>query len=362
MIAKSNLKILSGMTTAELEALAISLGEKSFRGKQIAEWLYSKHARNLDQMTNLPASFRSKLREHAAATSMHIFHRDEAADGTIKYLSRLHDGEEIESVYLPYDQRVSICISSQVGCAAGCTFCATAQGGLARDLNAGEIFEQYLLLCNENPTRRISHVVYMGMGEPLMNYDEVLGSVRLLTREAGLSARHITISTVGVAPGIRKLAEEKEAITLAVSLHAPNDELRETLIPTARKWKMADILDACRTYFEKTKRNLTFEYLLIGGINDSPEQAHDLAKVLGKLPGNVNLIPFNYVETSQGFKRPDPERVRAFRQILEANGRVTTQRMERGHGISAACGQLRCTAGTIRVRKVASTIGLTSVA
>ncbi|MEP6755883.1 MAG: 23S rRNA (adenine(2503)-C(2))-methyltransferase RlmN [Chthonomonadales bacterium] len=344
--------ILSGMSTTELEALAVQLGEKRFRGRQIAEWLYTRFVRSIDEMSNLPAPFRAKLNEVAVATSLTIFHKDAAEDGTIKYLAQLHDGEEIEAVYLPYENRVSICISSQVGCAAGCTFCATAQGGLARDLTAGEIFEQYLLLANENPGRRISHIVYMGMGEPLLNYEAVVGSARLLMQEAGLSARHITISTVGVVPGILRLAEEHEPITLAVSLHAPDDVLREQLIPTAKKWKLEQILDACKVYHQKTKRNLTFEYLLIGGVNDSLLQARDLAKVLGDIPGNVNLIPFNYVDTAQGFKRPKPDRIQDFRTTLEVGGRITTQRMERGHGISAACGQLKRTAGTIRVRNI----------
>ena len=341
---------LIGKTTSELTAVAVEMGEPAYRGKQLATWLYRRAVDSFDAMTDLPQGFRAGLREQYALGKCRIAHRDQAPDGTVKCLVELHDGEQVESVYLPYDERVSVCVSSQVGCPAGCTFCATAQGGLARNMTAGEIVDQVLTLQAENPVRRISHCVFMGMGEPLFNYDEVIRGVRLLAGEVGMSPRHITISTVGVVPGILQLAEEKMPITLALSMHSPDDALRETLIPTAKKWKLTEILGACRTYYEKTKRNLTFEYLLIGDLNDSPEQAAALARVLRGLPGNVNLIPFNYVETPEGFRRPSVERVRAFREALESSGRVTTQRMERGHAISAACGQLRRTTGTLRPR------------
>ena len=344
------MKPLIGLTTEELEDLAESLGEPGYRGRQLAAWIYRKRAESFDAMTDLPSGFRSRLAEDYEVGLPRVAHEDAAPDGTIKYLLELGDCEQIEAVYLPYPDRVSLCVSSQVGCAAGCTFCATALGGLARNMTAGEIVAEYLLAQNRNPDRRISHLVFMGMGEPLLNYDEVLKAVRLMVDEIGLSPRHITISTVGVVPGIRRLADDHLPITLALSLHAPDDELRETLIPTARKWKLADILDACREYFAKTRRNLTFEYLLLGGINDHPEQARKMARLLEGIPGNVNLIPFNYVETPQGFRRPEPERIRAFSAALEQEKRVTTQRMERGHAISAACGQLRRTAGTLRPR------------
>jgi 23S rRNA (adenine2503-C2)-methyltransferase len=344
------MKRLIGHTTAELEQIAKELGQPTYRGRQLAQWLYQHGADSFDAMANLPQSFREKLAESFTVGKSRIAHRDAAPDGTVKYLLQLHDNEQIESVYLPYEDRVSVCVSSQVGCPAGCTFCATAQGGLARNMTAGEIVDQILTLASDNPDRRISHMVYMGMGEPLLNYDEVIRSARLLTGEVGISPRHITISTVGVVPGILQLADENLPLTLALSLHAPDDTLRERLIPTARKWRLAEILDACRTYYVKTHRNLTFEYLLIGELNDSPDQARALARVLGDLPGNVNLIPFNYVETPEGFKRPTAARITEFREALEAAGRVTTQRMVRGHAISAACGQLRRTAGTLRPR------------
>jgi len=346
------MQTLVGLTTAELEAIATAWGEPSYRGRQLARWIYHRCAHSFEEMTDLPARFRARLCEAYDLQACRIIHRDDAPDGTRKYLLTLRDGERVETVYLPYEDRVSICLSTQVGCPAGCKFCATAQGGLARNLTAGEIVAQLLLLQADNPNRRISHAVYMGMGEPLLNYKAVIKSIRLLIREVGLSGRHLTLSTVGIVPGIRRLAEENLPITLALSLHAPNDVLRQRLIPTARKWKLAEILEACRDYYAKTRRNLTFEYLLLAGVNDHPDQAKELAELLQDLPGNINLIPFNYVETPEGFQRPDKHRVAAFREVLERSGRVVTQRMERGHAIGAACGQLRRSVDTLRTSAV----------
>jgi 23S rRNA (adenine2503-C2)-methyltransferase len=344
------METLLGHNTEELGKVAEKLGQPAFRGRQLAQWLYRRMASSFDEMSDLPRGFREQLAAGYHVGRSRVAHRDVAPDGTVKYLLELSDCEQVESVYLPYRDRVSVCLSSQVGCPAGCTFCATAQGGLARNMTAGEIVGQILTVASENPDRRISHAVYMGMGEPLLNYDSVLKSVRLLVDEVGMSPRHITMSTVGVVPGILRLAEEDLPVTLALSLHAPDDLTRERLIPTARKWRIGEILDACRAYFEKTRRNLTFEYLVIADVNDRPQQARELARLLRGLPGNVNLIPFNYVETAEGFRRPSQESVTAFRAELEKAGRVTTQRMERGHAISAACGQLRRTSGTIRAR------------
>lgn len=339
---------LVGRDSVELCRIARELGEPGYRGRQLARWIYRRGANSFESMTDLSSQFRGRLAERSTIGLPRIAHRDSAPDKTVKYLLEMADGEKIEAVYLPYAERVSICLSTQAGCPAGCRFCATAQGGLARNLTAGEIAGQVLTVQADRPARRITHAVYMGMGEPLLNDEEVVRSVRLLVSEVGMSARHLTVSTVGIAPGIRRLAHEGLPVTLALSLHAPNDDLRESLIPTARKWRLAEILDACREYHSKTRRNLTFEYLLLGGINDSPELAREMAQLLKGIPGNVNLIPFNWVETPEGFRRPEPDRVTAFREALESAGRVTTQRMERGHAISAACGQLRRSAGTIR--------------
>jgi 23S rRNA (adenine2503-C2)-methyltransferase len=343
---------LVGLTTDELTELVAESGQPAYRGRQIAAWIYRRGATSLDAMSDLPRDLRDRLAQTHTVGLPDVAHRDVAADETVKYLMRMADGLTVESVLLPYPDRVSVCLSTQVGCPAGCTFCATAQGGLARNLTAGEIVGQLLRMAAESP-RRISHAVYMGMGEPLFNYEATVRSLRLLGDEVGLSLRCLTVSTVGVVPGIRALAREDLPITLALSLHAPDDELRARLIPTARKWKLDEILDACGEYVRLTRRHLTFEYLLIGGVNDAPEQARALAALLEahRLPGNVNLIPFNFVETTQGFRAPTRDSVVRFRAELERLGRVTTQRMTRGHAISAACGQLRRKLGPMSERE-----------
>jgi 23S rRNA (adenine2503-C2)-methyltransferase len=352
---------LIGLTTADLERKAQELGVPTYRGRQIANWMYKRGAESIEAMHDLPRDLRARLAENYTVGLPAITRKIADPDETIKYLMQWEDGQAIESVYLPYPDRVSVCLSTQVGCPAGCTFCATAQGGLARNLTAGEIVGQLLRMQSESE-RRISHAVYMGMGEPLFNYEAVVQSLRLLGQEVGMSLRNLTVSTVGVVPGIRALAKENLPITLALSLHAPDDDLRVTLIPTGRKWSLEEILDACAEYAQTTGRNLTFEYLLIGGLNDRPEQARALAARLRakKLPGNVNLIPFNYVETPQGFRRPTKESIARFREELEKAGRITTQRMTRGHAIAAACGQLRQAAriDTARQRRRVSPLAL----
>jgi 23S rRNA (adenine2503-C2)-methyltransferase len=263
----------------------------------------------------------------------------DSRDGVTKLLVHGGDGQGYECVLLPFAGRVSCCISSQVGCALGCEFCATGLGGFDRNLDAGEIVGQYLRLQKLTP-RRISHVVFMGMGEPLQNYEAVLKSVRLFHEEVGLSYRHITISTVGIVPEMRRLAEERLPIHLAVSLHSPLDEIRSSLMPVNRKWPVAVLLEASREYVAATGRKITFEYLLINEVTDTEEQATELAKLVKGFPCLVNLIPFNQVDTARGFSRPSRNRVRRFRTILEAAGVNVSQRMERGHDIAAACGQL----------------------
>ncbi len=334
-------KGLIGLTTEELSELAVKHQAPSYRGRQLSHWIYSRYVADFNDMSDLPADFRSDIQQECTIDPLHIVTCVKSFDGVEKYLFEMGDGERIESVYLPYPDRVSICVSTQAGCPMRCAFCATGSEGLSRNLTAGEIVGQFLALQRERPERRISHVVYMGMGEPLLNYDATLKSVRLLISEVGLSARHITLSTVGVPDGICKLSRENAPVTLALSLHAPNDQLRARLIPTARKWRLAEILQACREYFDATGRNLTFEYLLLQDVNDSPEHAESLATLLEGLPGNVNLIPYNPVKVDQTFRRPNIKGIQAFRKVLERRGRVVTQRMERGGGISAACGQLR---------------------
>jgi 23S rRNA (adenine2503-C2)-methyltransferase len=330
---------LLGLTTPELEALAEALGEPRFRGRQMARWLYQRNAASITEMSDLPARFRARLAEAAPLYRAQIITTDQAADGTTKYLLQLVDDQRIEAVLLPYEDRVSICVSTQVGCAVGCRFCATGGGGFVRDLTAGEIVDEVLSLQKTTP-RHISHVVYMGLGEPLLNYDDVLRSLHLLHEEVGISMRRLTLSTVGITPAIDRLAEEKLQLTLAISLHAPNDTLRQELMPIASRYPLPALLKACRNYIGMTHRQITFEYLLLAGVNDSIDLARELASLLRGLLCSVNLIPYNTV-TDLPFHRPATARVQAFREVLEKAGIVVTQRMERGHSVSAACGQLR---------------------
>jgi len=332
--------VLPGATREEILQVVRTLGQPDYRAQQIAEWVYRKGARLYDEMTNLPLSLRQALPELLPLRRLEVVRAQRSADGTVKYLFALADGERVEAVFLPYDDRTSVCISSQVGCAAGCRFCATAQMGFTRNLTAGEMVDEVLSI-QQMSGQRISHVVYMGMGEPLWNLQEVIKSVLLLNREVGISQRHITVSTVGVVPAIYELAQHRLQITLAISLHAPSDDLRARIMPVGRKWKVQELIDAARHYTEVTGRKVTFEYLLLRGVNDEPHHAHALARLVKGLVCNVNLIPFNQVETPDGFTRPEPSRVARFRRVLEEAGITVTQRVEKGHDISAACGQLK---------------------
>lgn len=332
---------LVGLSKSQLRAwVSETLGEPAYRGTQLAKWIYEKAVSDFAHMTDLPASLRARLNEVAIVSPNTISLTQRSKDGTVKCLLRLADDNEVECVLLPYEERVSVCLSTQVGCAMGCRFCATAQGGYTRNLTAGEIVDQLLHL-QRLSERRISHVVLMGMGEPLLNMENAIAALRLMHDEVGISYRRITVSTVGIVPKIYALAEYDLPITLAISLHAPDDETRSRIMPVNRKWGVDTLIQAARDYFEKTKRRVTFEYLLLREVNDTPQHAEQLAKKLRGVPCLVNLIPFNYVPTPDDFQRPEAERVRRFRQILESAGIETTQRVERGHDIDAACGQLR---------------------
>lgn len=335
---------LFGLNKAELSSICEQLGQPAFRGKQIAEWLYKKSARDIGSMSNLPTAMREELARTATVTRSQVLRESKATDGTAKYLLELGDGETIESVLLPYADRVSVCVSTQVGCPAGCLFCATGACGFVRNLTAGEIVDQVLTLQSFDKlrmqARRVTHVVFMGMGEPLLNFDNVVKALHLLNDEVGIGMRRMTISTIGIPAMIHKLQELDLQITLAISLHAPDDALRRQLIPVSVKYPLTELIGACREYAEFTKRRITFEYLLIAGVNDSPAQAVALSKLLHHTLCNVNLIPFNEVP-GLAYKRPSREAIQAFRTVLEEVGVEVTQRMERGHSISAACGQLR---------------------
>lgn len=330
---------LLGMTTLELETFAESMGQPRFRGRQIAVWLYKRNVDCIDEMTNLPTDFRDRLLHDAVLYRAKVITTSTSKDGTSKFLLEFEDEQRIEAVLLPYKERVSACVSTQVGCAAGCTFCATGIGGLVRNLTAGEIVDEVLTL-QKAGTCRISHVVYMGMGEPLLNYDNVLKSIHILNDEIGIAMRHITISTVGITPRIKQLAGEKLQLTLAISLNAPNDNLRRRMMPISEKYPLKELTAACKQYAESTHRRITFEYLLIRGLNDSIPLANELAALVKGILCNVNLIPYNAVE-GLPLSRPSQAHVQVFRSELEKAGVTVTQRMERGHAVSAACGQLR---------------------
>lgn len=341
---------LSGLTTPEISSLiAGKMNLPAYRGKQVAEWLYRKimpdqcggFMADFHSMTDLPAALRAELGEHFSLSPLQqdqLF-RDES-DGTVKVLTRLNrGGHAIECVLLPETNRVSCCLSTQAGCPMACAFCATGTQGLTRNLDSGEIVSQFLLLQSLS-TRRISHIVLMGMGEPLLNYQATLKAVRILNSECGVSMRHITLSTVGIVPRIEELARENLQLTLAVSLHAPTDELRRSIVPVAKTYPIERLMAACRFYAAETHRRLTFEYVLLREVNDRPQDAHQLGKLLKGMPAALNIIPYNPTAVIGRFERPEPPRIAAFRTIVEGYGVTVTQRKERGRHIAAACGQL----------------------
>ena len=366
---------LKGMTLDELEAFASQLGEPLYRGRQLAHWVYPRGATSFDEMTDLPSSLRARLAHEAQVTSLVRVNEISADAGdTVKYLLRLSDGPTIETVYMRYkDGRHSVCVSTQVGCGMGCTFCATGLAGLTRGLTAAEIIDQVILV-QRLTGERVSNVVFMGMGEPLANYDATLRAVRVLNAPYGLNIgmRHLTLSTVGLVPQIRRLAAERLQLTLAISLHAPTDALRDELVPINRRWPVAELLQAGADYVRETGRRVSFEYVLLEGINDTPALAATLGDLLqsqsvgltireggsegegipvgisqpdvmrGSNPFHVNLIPWNPVYGMQ-YRRPARTRVEAFVSELRQRAVPVTVRLERGIEIAAACGQLQRT-------------------
>ena len=334
-----------GLSTSELENQLLARGEKAFRGRQIADWIYRKGAANFDEMPNLGAGLRAKLANDSLDWP-EIIARATSGDGSTKLLLQMSDGERVETVRLPYPERLGACVSSQAGCAMACQFCATGIGGFRRNLTTAEIISQLLLVKREGAEKQTpSHVVFMGMGEPLLNMGNVLPAIGLMYDEMGIPMRHITVSTVGILAGIAKLAEQKWQLTLAISLHAPVDELRHRLIPTSTKTSVADVVQAAKDYVAATGRRVTWEYVVLGGVNDSPALARELARLCKGWPCHVNLIPWNDVPDAKlegaAFGAPKPEALREFRAILERAGVTVTQRVQRGADVAAACGQLR---------------------
>lgn len=332
--------ILLGMTTQELTDLVQRLGQPVYRGKQLAHWIYQRGVKNIEEMTDLPKDFRDALSEIALIGRSKEVTRRVSTDGTTKLLLEEKGGGRIETVLLPSADRVSVCVSTQVGCTVGCIFCATGASGFERSLTSAEIVDE-VLTAQEVGGRRVTHVVFMGMGEPLLNYPNTLQAIHLLNKEVGIGMRNITVSTVGIISSIRKLAQEKLQITLALSLHTADEKLRKELIPVSRNFKLGDIMEACDYYVDLTNRRITYEVVLIHGVTDTIEQAALVGNLLKGRLCAVNLIPYNSAHPNDPYKRPSEERIAAYRRILETRGIEVTQRMERGVDITAACGQLR---------------------
>ena len=333
---------IRSMTLEELQAVMEKIGEKPFKAKQIYQWLHEKCAADYEEMTNISRGLRERLAEaYPLSGPRAVEVQTSRIDGTQKYLFRLADGNVVESVLMRYHHGNSVCISSQVGCKMGCRFCASTLDGWTRNLLPSEMLSQIYQI-RRMTGERVSNVVVMGTGEPLDNYDNLLRFIRMLTDEKGqnISQRNITVSTCGLVPEIRKLAEENLQITLALSLHAPNQQKREQLMPIARRYSRPGVLDACRYYFEKTGRRMTFEYSLVGGENDSQQDAEELSRLIGGLNCHVNLIPVNPIK-ERSYVQSDKKVTLNFKKKLEKYGINVTIRREMGRDIDGACGQLR---------------------
>lgn len=337
---------LLGLNRADMQAFFADLGEKAFRATQVLQWIHQYGVYDFDEMTNLSKSLRAKLVEIAEIRAPEILVDQQSEDGTRKWLLQLDSGNSIETVFIPESSRGTLCVSSQIGCALDCSFCATGKQGFNRNLSTAEIIAQLHVANNalgKTPggDRVISNVVMMGMGEPLLNFDNVVRAMDIMMDDFayGLSKRRVTLSTAGVVPALKRLKDVSD-VSLAVSLHAPNDELRDILVPINRKYPIRELMAACKHYIEgDSRRVVTWEYVMLKGINDSDEHAYALAKLLSKIRSKVNLIPFNPFEKS-GYERSSQQRIDRFRDILMKKGIVTITRRTRGDDIDAACGQL----------------------
>ncbi len=337
---------LLGLSSEDLEQFARQEGEQAFRGRQIHEWMYKRGAKSLDSITVLPKKWRDSLESKGIKIGrLDEINRVVAEDSTLKLLMGTFDNEIIETVGIPTDKRLTVCVSSQIGCPMGCKFCATGKGGLNRSLRVNEIVDQVISV-RETMKRRPTHVVFMGMGEPLLNIRNVLDSIECLTNDIGIGQRKITVSTVGIPetlPDLAKLAQERLGrvkFTLAVSLHAPNQALRESIIPSASSYPITSLLNDCKKYIALTGRRVSFEYILLGGLNDKEIHAEQLADLMNGFQSHVNLIAYNPI-AEENFKRPSQSRVGKFRELLENKGVAVSVRASRGRDKDAACGQLR---------------------
>ena len=340
---------MQSVTLEELQSKFREMGQPAYRAGQVLEWLYAKRGKSFAEMTNLPAALRAQLDAEFGFDLLEPVRKLGSDDTTQKFLFKLADGSLIEAVLIPASpalygegsDRRTLCVSSQVGCAYGCKFCASGLDGFSRNLHAGEIVGQFLKI-EELSGERINNVVFMGMGEPLANYDNLLRAITILNSPwgIGLGARHMTLSTSGLAPMIRKLADQPLQVRLAISLHGATDAVRNEIMPVNRKYPLAELLDACAYYCERKSQRITFEFILIEGVNDSLEQATALGKIARKLDAKINCIPYNAVE-GLAWKRPSLRRQDAFMDALQRTGADATIRREKGHDIEAACGQLR---------------------
>ena len=329
---------LLGLSLTELTEWVQQQGQPAYRGKQLYQWIYQKGAKSVADITVFSKQWRQEIADFPIGRSV-IHHRSVAPDATVKYLLQLSDGNIIETVGIPSHKRLTVCISSQVGCPMACDFCATGKGDFIRNLEAYEIIDQVLTV-QEDFERRVSNIVFMGMGEPLLNTKNVLAAIRSLNQDVGIGQRSMTISTVGIRDRLRQLAKHKLQVTLAVSLHASNQRLREHLIPSAKSYPLTDLMAECREYVKITKRRISFEYILLTGFNDLPDHARELAKKLRGFQCHVNLIPYNPIGEVD-YQRPTQEQIDTFANALEEQNIAVSVRYSRGLEADAACGQLR---------------------
>lgn len=342
------MKILSGLTQSELEQLTDNLGASRFRARQIHNWIYLKSVKSIDEMTDLSVKFRDELKKSAVVSDTKIKVKQVSSDGTIKYLLEYPDGECVETVLMRFDNRANLtaCVSSQVGCAVNCTFCATGKRGFIRNLTYKEIIEQVLTIQRDTGLK-VTNVVFMGQGEPLLNLDNVLKAMEMFNEDFQIGARRLTVSTSGIVPQMIKLADLDMQSTLALSLHAPNHDIRLKLMPVESKYNMDELHKALKYYVDKTGRRITIEYLLIKDLNDTIDSAKQLAQYLKDIKCNINLIPYNPTEKND-YKRPSNNSIMKFKSLMEHSGKKVTVRLERGADIDAACGQLRGKVDTVK--------------
>ena len=335
------MKILSGLNLKEIENITDGLGATKFRARQVHNWIYLKSVNDIDEMTDLSKKFRQELKQIAQVSDTKIKVKQVSSDGTIKYLLEYPDGECVETVLMRFDNRANLtaCVSSQIGCAVNCSFCATGKRGFIRNLSYKEIIEQVLMIQRDTGLK-VTNVVFMGQGEPLLNLDNVLHAMKIFNEDFQIGTRRLTISTSGIIPQINKLAQLDTQSTLAISLHAPNHEIRSKLMQIENKYPMDQLHKALKNYTDKTGRRITIEYLLIKDFNDTLESAKQLAAYLKDIKCNINLIPYNPTEKND-YQRPSNNSIMKFKYLMEHSGKKVTVRLERGADIDAACGQLR---------------------